>query len=121
MFKFDSTQTSCFAPVRIRSGQIKVQLTNGAYWGQQGAVLTLTYINYKVLYKATNTFIRFNGTKTLTNVNGNKWISFLLGTSTLDYRERAYNVKVDFSGGAALPGTAQELHSGVVPLTTTMQ
>ena len=38
--------------------------------------------------------------KTLKNINGNNWLGFLLGTDTLKYQSRAFNVQVNFTGGA---------------------
>ncbi|CAN5472231.1 hypothetical protein BH11BAC1_BH11BAC1_26880 [soil metagenome] len=113
-FTIDSTQLSnkilflnfdgvtyCGSPSRIRDGQIKVQLTHGAFWGEVGAVLTITYINFKVTYFINNQphTVNFNGAKTLENVNGHDWLGWLAGTATIKYRERALNITVDFDGG----------------------
>src|SRR5207245_1590336 len=81
-YNFDGV-TPCFSPSRTRAGQIKVQLTSGSHWGDVGAVLTLTYNSFKVTRLSDNKSIMFNGTKTLKNINGNNWIGFLLGTTTL--------------------------------------
>ncbi|MBK7850009.1 MAG: hypothetical protein IPJ66_02415 [Bacteroidetes bacterium] len=94
-YNFDG-QTPCFSPSRTRSGQIKVQLTSGAHWSDPGSVLTLTYLNFKVTRLSDNKSIMFNGVKTLTNINGNDWIGFLLSTTTLKYQERALNIAVTF-------------------------
>lgn len=94
-FNFDGV-TPCFSPSRTRSGQIKVQLTAGQYWHEIGSVLTLTFIDFKITRLSDNKSIRFNGVKTLRNVNGNDWIGFLTGTKTLKYRERAMNIQVNF-------------------------
>ncbi len=99
-FNFDGV-TPCFNPVRTRSGQIKVRLTSGTHWGDVNAVLTIDYINFKITRLFDNKSIKFNGTKTLQNVNGNDWLGFILGTSTLKYRERAINIHVDFDNGAS--------------------
>lgn len=99
-YNFDGV-TPCFSPSRTRSGQIKVQLTGGTHWSDVNAELTITYINFKVTRLYDNKSIMFNGVKTLTNVNGNDWIGFLLGTSTLKYRERALNIAVVFDNGSA--------------------
>jgi hypothetical protein len=95
IYNFDGI-TSCFSPSRLRSGQIKVQLTSGNYWHDAGSVLTLTYINFKVTRQSDNKSVMFNGTKTLRNENGNDWIGFLLGTTTFKYKERALNIDVTF-------------------------
>lgn len=94
-FNFDGV-TPCSSPSRTRAGQIKVQLTTGAHWSDPGAVLTETFINYKVTRLSDNKSITINGVKKITNVNGNNWLGFLLGTNTLKYKERAFNVQVKF-------------------------
>ncbi|MBL0048768.1 MAG: hypothetical protein IPP32_11810 [Bacteroidetes bacterium] len=94
-FNFDGV-TSCLSPSRIRSGQIKVQLTSGVHWSDPGAVLTETFINYKVVRQSDNKSITINGVKKITNVNGNNWLGFILGTANLKYKERAFNVQVKF-------------------------
>jgi hypothetical protein len=99
-FNFDGV-TPCFSPSRTRSGQIKVQLTTGNSWHDAGSVLTITFNNYKVTRLSDNKSITFNGVKTLTNVNGHNWITFLAGTSTFKYRSRAYNVNVSFNNGTS--------------------
>ncbi len=98
-FNFDGV-TPCFSPSRTRSGQIKVQLTQGQYWSNVGSVLTLTFNNYKITRLSDNRSIQFNGTKTLQNINGNDWLGFLFGTKTLKYRERALNISVKFDDGS---------------------
>jgi hypothetical protein len=66
---FDGT-TSCVDNTRKRSGQIVIQLTSGANWNAVGAVLTITFNNYKVTRNSDSKSITINGTKTITNVNG---------------------------------------------------
>ncbi|HNP49903.1 MAG TPA: hypothetical protein PKL85_13755 [Bacteroidia bacterium] len=94
-YNFDG-QTPCFSPSRTRSGQIKVQLTSGAHWSDQNAILTLTYTNFKITRLSDNKSITFNGVKTLKNINGNNWLGFLTSTATLKYQERALNIAVTF-------------------------
>jgi hypothetical protein len=98
-FNFDGI-TPCFSPSRTRSGVIKVQLTTGNLWSDVNSILTVTYINFKITRLYDNKSITFNGVKTLKNLNGNNWLGFLLGTATLRYQERAFNVNVLFDGGA---------------------
>lgn len=98
-FNFDGI-TPCFSPSRTRSGQIKVQLTSGVDWSAVNAVLTLTYTDFKVTRLYDNKWVMFNGVKTLTNVNGHNWLGLLAGSASHVYRERAYNVDVDFNNGA---------------------
>src|SRR6185436_13706141 len=96
IFNFDGV-TPCFSPSRTRAGQIKVQLIAGNHWSEVGAVLKETYINFKITRLSDNQFIMFNGEKTLKNINGNNWLGLLLGTSTLKYQSRAFNVAVTFN------------------------
>lgn len=98
-FNFDGV-TPCFSPSRTRHGQIKVQLTTGNYWSDVNSILTVTYINFKVIRLYDNRSITLNGVKTLKNINGNNWLGFLLGTATLKYQERAFNINVLFENGA---------------------
>lgn len=98
-FNFDGI-TPCFSPSRTRSGQIKVQLTTGTNWHLAGSVLTITYNNFKITRLSDNKSITFNGAKTLTNVNGHNWLTFLAGTSSFKYQSRAYNVNVTYDDGS---------------------
>jgi hypothetical protein len=95
-FNFDGT-TSCFSPSRTRSGSIIVHLSHGNNWADTGAILTITYVHYKITYQATNHTIEFNGSKTLTNINGNNPL-FWLSLASLKYRERANAIQVTFDG-----------------------
>lgn len=98
-FNFDGV-TPCFSPSRTRHGQIKAELIAGNMWSDAGAVLKLTYNNFKVVRMSDNASIKFNGVKTLKNINGNNWINFFLGASTLRYQARANNVQVEYSNGS---------------------
>jgi hypothetical protein len=98
-FNFDGV-TPCFSPSRTRHGQIKVQLTSGTYWSDVNAVLTVTYINFKVVRLYDNKSITLNGVKTVKNVNGNNWIGFFTGSTSLKYQSRAFNINVLFNNGA---------------------
>jgi hypothetical protein len=97
-YNFDGV-TPCFSPSRTRSGQIKVQLIVGNTWKTAGSVLKFTFINFKVTKLSNNKSITFNGEKTLKNVNGINWLTFLIGTSNFTFQERALNIQVSFSDG----------------------
>jgi len=88
--------TPCFSPSRTRSGQIKVQLTKGNHWGDAGAEITETFINFKVTRLYDNKSIELNGVKKYTDVSGIDWISFVLGSKTLIYKELALGIAVKF-------------------------
>jgi hypothetical protein len=98
-FNFDGT-TPCFTPSKTRGGQIKAQLTAGNRWSDQGAELTLTFINFKVTRLFDNKSVTINGVKKMTNINGNNWFLFITGAQNLKYRERAMNVNVAFDNGS---------------------
>ena len=100
VYNFDGV-TPCFSPSRTRFGQIKVQLTSGTSWNDAGAVLTLTYINFKITRLSDNKSITFNGQKTLKNVNGHNFFGFLAGTSTFKYQSRAFNINVTYNDGSS--------------------
>ena len=97
-YNFDGS-TPCFSPSRTRGGQIKVELINGNSWKNVGAVLKLTYINFKIIKLSNNKSIQFNGVKTLKNVNGINWFTFLTNASNFKFQERALNVNVTFENG----------------------
>ncbi len=100
ILNFDGV-TYCGSPSHLREGQIKVQLTSGNNWSEANAVLTITYINFKVTYFTNNQphTVNFNGVKTLTNVNGHDWPGWLTGTATIKYSERALGIQADFDNG----------------------
>jgi hypothetical protein len=97
-YNFDGS-TPCFSPSRTRVGQIKVELINGNSWKDVGAVLKLTYINFKIIKLSNNKSIQFNGVKTLKNVNGINWFTFLTSASNFKFQSRALNVNVTFENG----------------------
>ncbi|MFN3404826.1 MAG: hypothetical protein ACK40G_12060 [Cytophagaceae bacterium] len=63
-------ETPCVNNTRKRSGVIEIQLTNGDNWNQQGAVINITFNNYKVTRISDGKSVVFNGSKSITNVNG---------------------------------------------------
>ncbi|MFN5325251.1 MAG: hypothetical protein ACK5C5_10060 [Bacteroidota bacterium] len=100
-FNFDGV-TPCFSPSRTRSGQIKVELTEGNSWSDLNAELTLTYINFKVTRLSDSKWIMFNGQKIITNLNGHDWISFFSNPNFKhEYKARAFGVNVTFNNGAS--------------------
>lgn len=116
-YNFDGI-TPCFSPSRTRAGQIKVELTSGTHWSDVGAELTLTYINFKIVRLSDNKSIKFNGVKTLKNINGNDWLGFLLSTATLKYQERALNIAVVFDNNLnAVWNSARITEWSLIPAT----
>ncbi|HSZ71719.1 MAG TPA: hypothetical protein VK750_03515 [Cytophagaceae bacterium] len=83
---------------RTRSGSITVQLTSGTHWSDQGAVMTLTYYNYKATRTSDNKSIIINGSETIRNTSGG-----LISTMTIaDSRTRSIrssNLSITFDNG----------------------
>lgn len=98
-FNFDGT-TPCFSPSRTRSGQVKVQLVQGAAWADAGSVIEQTFIDYRVTHLASGRTIEFDGVKTLKNLDGHNWWQFLLGQTDYSYESRSTNMVVSFDNGA---------------------
>jgi hypothetical protein len=120
IYNFDGV-TPCFSPSRTRAGQIKAELTTGNHWGDQGSVLTITYINFKVARLSDNKSITFNGVKTLKNINGNNWLGFIASVSTLKYQERALNIDVTFDNNVhATWNSARMTEWSYVPANSTI-
>jgi hypothetical protein len=66
---FDGTST-CINNTRTRSGSITLSLPAGVKWADAGAVLTITFNNYKVTRVSDGKSVTFSGSKTITNVTG---------------------------------------------------
>jgi len=114
-FNFDGV-TPCFSPSRTRSGQIKVELIEGNNWAEMGAVIEETFVDFKVTRLFDNKFIKFNGVKTLENMNGHNWWTFLTGAETFAHRERAMNIDVEFNNNQqAVWNSARVTEVGYVP------
>jgi hypothetical protein len=98
---FDGSST-CGNPGRVRSGDIKVQLVSGSHWFNAGAVLLLTYTNYKVSFPSQNNqSLTFNGLKYLTDVSGIDGVSyFFTGALTASFKERTNNMQVLFDNNS---------------------
>jgi hypothetical protein len=97
IFTFDGT-TTCNN--RIRAGEVKVELIQGAKWSDVGAKLRITHTNYKVTFPSLNNhYVTFNGTKYLTDVNGIDWLGVYFGSKTVLLRERSYDMTVTFENG----------------------
>lgn len=95
---------------KIRTGSITVQLpfSNGVIttWSTIGATATLTFNNYKVTYVSNNKSLTFNGTHSVTNVNGGGWLQLYLGTPIV-HKVRA-NMQLTFDDGTTRTWMAAE-------------
>lgn len=84
---------------RQRSGSITVQLTSGAHWTDQNAVMTLTYNSYKATRVSDGKTITLNGTAKVTNTSGGS----IAGMTVIDTRTRkirSSNMEVIFANGS---------------------
>jgi len=55
---------------KFRTGQVDIKHRVGMHWGEQGAAVIVTFINFKVTKVANNKTITLNGTRTHQNVSG---------------------------------------------------
>lgn len=94
------TGNNC-ANTRSRSGSISIQLpyVNGAVvrWKELGSMLTLTFNNYKVTRLSDGKSLTFNGTHSVTNVNGGLLINITAGNPIV-HKVRA-NMVLTFDDG----------------------
>jgi hypothetical protein len=102
VFNFDGT-TVCNS--RIRSGIIKVSLMDflsGKRWRDAGAVLKLDFSGYKIKRTSDNKSLTFDGSSTVTNVEGGNWVTLFFALSPkLVNKVEATNLKVTFDDGKA--------------------
>jgi hypothetical protein len=94
------TGTSCDG-LRTRTGVITVQLTTGNRWKDVGAVLTITYANFKVTTISTGKSNTLNGVHTITNVSGGivNHIGLNTNPTTIVRKIRANNMSITFDDG----------------------
>lgn len=96
------TGTSCDG-LRTRSGSITVQLVNypTVHWKDAGAVMTITYTNFKVTSLLTNKSVTLNGTHAITNVSGGlvARIGIAPNPGTITRKIRSNNMSLTFDDG----------------------
>lgn len=88
------------APKRERTGTVIVSVPKGTEWKDTGAVITLTFQNFKIKKVFENKSITFNGSYAFTNVSG----GLLVNLSQLDsvvHTITSDNVSVTFDNGEA--------------------
>jgi len=95
---FDNT-TPCINNTRKRNGQIAIQLTTGTKWNDVGAVLSITFTNYKVTRISDSKSITINGSKTITNVNGGLLRN--LSAGSIAHRIQATDMNITFDDGTS--------------------
>ena len=92
---FDGT-TLCGNGTIKRAGQIKLQLTSGTHWKDVGAVLTVTFNDYKVTKVSDEKWVKFNGASTVKNTSGGTPLGMLITGDTLVHQVRMNNMTVTF-------------------------
>lgn len=96
------TGTSCDG-LRSRSGSITAQIVNypTVHWKDAGAVMTITYTNFKVTSLITNKSVTLNGTHTITNVTGGlvARIGISPNPSAITRKIRSSNMSLTFDDG----------------------
>lgn len=90
--------TPCLSPSRVRSGKIIVELVAGSGWYRQGAVLKITFDNFRVTIEQSGKTVLINGTKYRKNVNGFNWLAFLTGQDSIVFKERGQNMQITING-----------------------
>lgn len=104
----------CFN-TKNRTGSIEIQLPYNSVtqhvtrWSVAGATATITFVNYKVTYLSNNKSITFNGTHSMTNVNGGGVIQLYLGTPII-HKIRA-NMQLTFDDSTSRTWRAAEIQT----------
>lgn len=85
IYKFQyGNQTTC--GYKRKSGQITFELKSGINFGEAGAVISLTFIDYVVEILATGRTVKLNGTIEITNVDGGYIWQAVVNGSTIRRR-----------------------------------
>lgn len=106
--------TNCDA-TRSRTGVITVQLPYNnntqtvTRWHEVGCTLTLTYINFAVTRLSDNKTFTFNGTHSVTNVNGGRLAEITSG-SPIVHKVRA-NMQLTFDDGTSRTWSAARVRT----------
>ena len=86
--------TNCLG-TRTRTGVVLISMESGIRWKNAGAVLNVSFQNFKVTRLSDNKSITINGTQSYTNVSGGLLIN--LGTlGTITHRITSSNMSVTF-------------------------
>jgi hypothetical protein len=86
--------TNCLGN-RTRSGVIVISMAQGVRWKNSGAVINVTYQNFKVTRLSDNKSITFNGTHNFTNVSGGILINLPV-LNTIIHTITSSNMSVTF-------------------------
>ncbi len=90
--------TNCLGN-RTRTGVIVLSMAQGVQWKNAGAIINVTFQNFKITRNSDNKSITINGTQTHTNVSGGLLFNLaLLGTIT--HTISSTNMSITFDNGA---------------------
>jgi hypothetical protein len=88
---------------RKREGSIKLTIkdyTLGKRWKNQGAVLVVDYMSYKITRASDGKSVELNGTHEVTNETGGTWWDLIFnGQASLAHTVRGTNLNVKFDDG----------------------
>lgn len=90
--------TNCLGN-RTRTGVIVVSMAQGVRWANTGAVLNVTFQNFRITRLRDNKSITINGTQTHTNVSGGLLIN-LATLNTITHTITSNNMSVTFDNGS---------------------
>ena len=105
---FDGT-TKCVNESRTRSGKIKIQLLGGMHWMEKGATIAVTFTDYKVTRLADNKSITFNGSHSVTNVNGGLVLKMMVGDTIV--RKIRADMSITFDDNSTRKWQAARTHT----------
>ena len=82
-----------------RTGSVQLSMPSTMHWKDAGAVLTVTYQNFKVVRLRDQKSITINGTHTLTNVNGGLLRDLLQGRPNITHAINSGDMSITFDDG----------------------
>jgi len=83
---------------RTRNGVILISMAQGVRWKNAGAILNVSFQNFKVTRLSDNKSITLNGTQTYTNVSGGLLIN-LVTLTTITHTITSSNMSITFDNG----------------------
>ncbi len=91
--------TVCPGATRTRTGVIVVSMAQNIRWGNPGAIINVTFQNFKITRIIDNKSITINGTQTYTNVSGG-WLINLPVLNTITHEITSNNMSVTFDNNS---------------------
>jgi hypothetical protein len=99
--------------LRSRSGSMVIKLVSGAKWRDAGAVISITYNNFKVTTLSNNKSTILNGTHQITNVSGGlvPRIGIAPNPTTIIRKIRGINMSITFDDNTVRSWSAARLRT----------